>query len=278
MYEFSTPNPVRLRLELGSGEVEIDATDTARTTVDLRASHDEASRQALADVRVEQRGDDIIVEAPRRSSFLRRGPHLHVRIEVPQQSQLDARLDSAELTTSGRLTDARVKSGSGNVRLDTVTEDTDVKSGSGDVEIERAGCSSKVQSGSGDVRIRSAGGTVTVGTGSGDVDVEHVDGATQLNSGSGDLRLGDASSDVTLNSASGDQRIGRVARGRLRSNSASGDVHVGIADDTAAWLSVNSLSGTVHSELDGSGPPAEGEDSVEVRINTVSGDITLVRA
>lgn len=278
MYEFHTPQAPRLRIEIGSGDIEIEATQTDRTTVEITARADEAGQEAIAETRVEQRGNDIVIEAPRRSSFFRRGPELRVHVVLPVQSQLDARVNSADLHTSGRLMTATVKTGSGDVRLDTVTEDTHVQAGSGDIEIQVAGLSTKVQSGSGDVRIRQSRGQLNVNTGSGDIEVDRAESPVQLSTGSGDIRVGDAAGSVSTNSASGDQLIARVASGRVRSNSASGDVHIGVTDGTAAWLDVNTLSGSVHSELDGAEPPADDDDTVEVRVNTVSGDITLVRA
>lgn len=279
MYEFHTPDPVRLRIEFGSGDIEIAAMDTDRTTVEVTASRDdEASREAVAETRVEQRGNDIAVEGPRRWTFFRREPQLTLRVQMPSDSSVEAKIHSAELTVSGRLAEADVKTGSGDVRLDTVVGETSVQSGSGDVEIERAGSATRLQSGSGDVRLRAAEGSVNAATGSGDVSIDEVAGPLRANSGSGDLKVDDARGDVQLNTASGDQFLGRVAAGRVRSNAASGDIHIGVADGTAAWLSVNSLSGSVHSELDGAAPPEEDEDTVEIRVNTVSGDITLVRA
>ncbi|MDQ3164816.1 MAG: DUF4097 domain-containing protein [Actinomycetota bacterium] len=280
MYEFHTPEPVRLRLELGSGEIRIATTETDRTTVEVTSQRDnEAGREAVAETRVEQRGRDIVIEAPRKSaSFFRSGPQLQVHVRVPHASQLEAKIHSADLEVTGQLIDVNVKTGSGDVRLDTAIEDTNVQSGSGDIELERGGRETRTQSGSGDVRIRHADGSVKVSTGSGDIGVDHAGGPVHLNSGSGDVQLADAAADVSVNTASGDQYLGRVRRGRVRSNAASGDIHIGVAEGTAAWLSVNSLSGSVHSELDGAEPPNDDEDTVEVRVNTVSGDITLVRS
>ena len=279
MYEFHTPEPVRLRIEFGAGDIDVAATDTDHTTVEVTARReDEGSREAVAETRVEQRGSDIVVEAPRRSAFFRRGPQLQLRVRVPSDSGLEAKIESADLAVAGRLTDASVKTGSGDVRLDTVTGDTTVQSGSGDVEIQSAGTTTRLQSGSGDVRLRHADGGVNASSGSGDITIDQVAGALQANSGSGDVRVGSAGGGVSVNTASGDQHIGRVARGRVRSNAASGDIHIGIAEGTAAWLSVNSLSGSVRSELDGAVPPEDGEPTVEIRVNTVSGDIELVRS
>ena len=279
MYEFHTPEPVRLRIEFGAGGIEVDSTETDRTTVEVTTRRDdEASQEAVAETRVEQRGGDIVIEGPRRSAFFRRGPQLQLRVRVPSDSGLEAKIESADLTVTGRLTDVGVKTGSGDVRLDTVTGDTTIQSGSGDVEIQSAGTSTRLQSGSGAVRLRTAAGGVSTSTGSGDIAIDQVSGALQANSGSGDVRVGSAGGDVSVNTASGDQHIARVDHGRVRSNAASGDIRIGIADGTAAWLSVNSLSGSVRSELDGAAPPEDGEPAVEVRANTVSGDIELVRA
>jgi hypothetical protein len=44
------------------------------------------------------------------------------------------------------------------------------------------------------------------------------------------------------------------------------------------WLDVNTLSGSVSSALSGGEPPVEGEEAVELRVDTVSGDISLARA
>jgi DUF4097 and DUF4098 domain-containing protein YvlB len=279
MYEFTTPKPVRLRIEFGAGDVEVEATDTTTSTVRLEAYRDDdASQAALEQTTVEQRGDEIRIETPRKSSFFRRGAKLRARITVPTGSDVEAKLESADLDASGSYRNALVKSGSGDVRLDTVDDETSVQSGSGDVDVTEAGGRTRIQSGSGDIAIRTSRGQVSISTGSGDIRVDDAENAVQANAGSGDVEVGDAKGDVTVNTASGDQRIGRAYRGRLRCNAASGDVAVGIADGTAAWLEVNSISGSIHSELDGSEPPGEDEETVQVKVNTVSGDISLSRA
>jgi len=92
------------------------------------------------------------------------------------------------------------------------------------------------------------------------------------------VSVGDAADDVSISTASGDHHVGRVRRGQVKVDSASGDVHVGVVDGTAVWLDVNSVTGSVHSALEGGEPPAEGEDSVALRVTTVSGDISVSRA
>jgi DUF4097 and DUF4098 domain-containing protein YvlB len=279
MYEFPTPDPVRLRIEFGAGDIEIEAIDTTTSTVRLDPYRDDdASREALEKTTVEQRGGEIRIETPRKSSIFRRGAKLRARITVPTGSGIEAKIESADLTASGDYRSVVVKTGSGDVRLDTVDGETSVQSGSGDVDVTRTGDRARIQAGSGDIAIRTSRGQVSISTGSGDIRVDEAADAVQANSGSGDIQIGDAQGDVSVNTASGDQSIGRAHRGRVRSNAASGDIQIGIASGTAAWLEINSISGSVHSELDGSEPPGEDEETVQVKANSVSGDITLTRS
>ena len=279
MYEFATPEPVRLRIEFGSGDIVIDATDTETSSVRIEPYRDDdAGREAMEKTTVEQRGDEIRIETPRKSGIFRRGGRLRARIEIPNGSSVEAKIDSADLTTRGTLASALVKTGSGDIRLDTVNGEASVSSGSGEVDVDHGGELTRIQTGSGDSSVRDAKGRVQISTGSGDIRVDEAIGAVQVNSGSGDVNIGDAQSDISVNTASGDQNLGRASRGRVKCNAASGDIQIGIAYGTAAWLEVNTVSGSVSSELDGSEPPGEDEETVQVKATSVSGDITLTRA
>jgi len=67
MYEFDTPQPPRLRIEIGSGEIEVEATQTDRTTVEITAREDDAGRDAHLNGQVAQGlsdNADLFAEAP----------------------------------------------------------------------------------------------------------------------------------------------------------------------------------------------------------------------
>ena len=53
---------------------------------------------------------------------------------------------------------------------------------------------------------------------------------------------------------------------------------IGIAEGTAAWLDVQSLTGNVQTSLDDAEGPVEGGDTVRVRARTISGDVSITRA
>jgi DUF4097 and DUF4098 domain-containing protein YvlB len=118
---------------------------------------------------------------------------------------------------------------------------------------------------------------VVVSTGSGDVQIGASHAETVVKTGSGDLRVGEAHHDVSLATGSGDFVIDHVHRGRLSAKGASGDVRVGIPSGLPVWTDLTTLSGSIRSSLEGAGQPAEGQDHVELRAKTVSGDIVLTQ-
>ena len=275
MYEFHASDKVRLRIEFGSGDIALEASETDRVRIDLTG--DGESGGSLVDQTViEQRGDEVVVDVPRRTGFLRRSPSLDLRVLVPLGTRVDVKADAVDIDATGRLGDTQIKIGSGDLRLDH-TADVRVQTGSGDVTIGTADGTATLSTGSGDVTCRALAGLGRVNSGSGDIRIERAGGPLQVNSASGDICIDDAADDVTVDSASGDQHLSRVTRGRVRLNSASGDLHVGVADGTPVWLDVNTLTGSVSSALSGGEPPGDGEAAVELRVNTVSGDISLAR-
>src|SRR5690606_11418327 len=154
------------------------------STVRIEPLRDESvSREALEKTTIEQRGDEIRIETPRRSSFLRRAPALSAHITVPTGSSIEAKLDSADLHADGEYDSAWIKSGAGDIRIDTVRAETSAQAGSGDISLTRAHGRTRAQAGSGDVRIRRAEGQVKISTGSGDIRVDETYEQTQINSG-----------------------------------------------------------------------------------------------
>lgn len=230
---FDTPAPITLYVELGAGALEVTATDTAQTTVEVQGDDPD-------DVTVEQRGDRVAVVAPsKKGRFLRSSSEYHVRATVPADSALVTKLGSADLVTSGRLAEGRITSGSGDVR------------------VEEFAASATVKTASGDVAVGTAAGPLHVVTASGDTTVE------------------EGLADVTVASASGDVHVAGFRRGTLQVKNVSGDVHLGIPPRIPVWTDVRSVSGSVASGLESRGEPAQGQDYIEIRATTVSGDIRL---
>jgi DUF4097 and DUF4098 domain-containing protein YvlB len=266
---FSTPNPVSLYVEIGSGGVILHTDDTDTTTVDVHGKNADA-------VVVEQRGDEIVVLARQgRGGFFGSSSDLDVHVNLPHSSKVTTKLGSADLRAMGRLGESLIRSGSGDVELEEVDADLVIETGSGDVEVERVAGDLRAKSGSGDVSVEHIDGSATVSTGSGDVEVDTARGSVEVKSGSGDLRVREALQDVALSTASGDLVVDRMHRGQLAAKNVSGDITVGIPAGIPVWTDISSMTGTVESELEGAGEPDEGQDYIELRAKTVSGDVHL---
>ncbi|CAA9349783.1 MAG: hypothetical protein AVDCRST_MAG72-1370 [uncultured Nocardioidaceae bacterium] len=269
---FNTAEPISLHVEIHSGDLHVDAREDigeTRISVDGRRA-EEAT--------VEQRGNQIVVFAPpARSGFFSTGggSELTVTASVPRDTELSTKLGSADLVAAGRLGSARLRSGSGDLRVDELGSDAVLETGSGDISVEAACADVRIKSGSGDVDIRRlvAGGSIS--TGSGDVVLGTSGSPALVKSGSGSVRVEEAHSDLTLSTASGDVSVHQIRRGALRVKAVSGDVSVGVPSGIPVWTDISCVSGRVSSDLDGAGEPGEGQDFVEIRATTVSGDIAL---
>lgn len=270
-YQFETHRPIRLFTEIGKGTVTITATETTETRVDV------AGRDA-EQVQVRQDGDLVSVVAPKqRGGLFGGGDRLDVTITLPTDSQLNVRTGSADLSVSGTIGAAQLKSGSGDVEVDTAGGNLLVETGSGDIRVEEARSELKAKSGSGDVLVVDATATVIVSTGSGDVQLWTTRGPAVVKTGSGDIKVGDAGTDVSMTTGSGDLVVTTARRGRLTAKGASGDVHVGVPAGVPVWTDISTVSGEIRSNLQGAGQPQDGADHVEVRAKVVSGDIVLTQ-
>lgn len=252
-HHFHTPDPVQLSAENGSGRVRVSAVETSETRVVVTGRHAE-------EVEVTRDGREIRVAPPRRrTGFFGSDDGLDIDVTLPVGSDVAIRTGSADVGTAGPLGSAQVKTGSGDVDLEQVCEDAQVKCGSGDV------------------RIGETQAALAVSTGSGDVEIGRNRGPAVVKTGSGDVRFREATTEVSVMTGSGDLMIDTARAGRFHAKGASGSIHVGIPAGTPVWTDITTLSGRIHSDVEGAGEPGEGAAHVELRASTVSGDVVLTQ-
>jgi DUF4097 and DUF4098 domain-containing protein YvlB len=272
MHTFETPNPVTLRVELWQGSVDVTAEDTDTTTVELRGDE-----ELIEAAKVEQRGNEVVVLMPKiKSGLFRRSAEVDARIVVPKQSNARIQTASADIRTHGDLARVEAASGSGDVEVDQASE-AEVRTGSGDISVRKVQGDCNTKSGSAEVMLGKIGGDCDVLSGSGDVLIDEVAGKLKVKAGSGDIILKSSGDGVDAMAGSGDLLLRRVERGRVKAKTGSGDITVGVAAGTAAYLDVMSVTGDVSSELDGAEAPVDGELTAEIFVQTGSGDVVLQR-
>lgn len=268
--QFETPEPIDLYVEIGKGKVEIRATSTGTTTLDIEG-------RDADEVTVTFENNRLSVIGPKDggSWFSGRDRELDVEVELPTASNVAVKTGSADIEVEGQVNEARLKTGSGDVTCDTFMGAGRVETGSGDVEISESLGDLQAKSGSGDVSVGTCLGNLNVSTGSGDVEVGTTNAKTVVKTGSGDLRIATANDDLSLSTGSGDLSVGTARRGRVSLKGASSDVEIGIPAGTPVWADINTVTGSIRSNLESVGAPQEGQEHVELQARTVSGDITL---
>lgn len=267
---FETTEPIAAYVELGAGAVTVRAETTDETRLSINGPRAE-------EFSVEFTGRQLAVIAPKGKLFSGNDQH-KVEIVLPENSDLVTRTGSADTETVGRLGLLKLKTGSGDIEVDTAGGHVVVESGSGDVRCHLLESEVRMKSGSGDIELGEVRGKLGISTGSGDVVVGLVHDSTVVKTGSGDLDVKRTEGDVTLTTASGDLQVGHAVEGRIVAKTASGDVRVGVPHGTPVWTDLNTVSGRVGSNLEPTGKPGDGQPYLEIRANTVSGDIHLVQA
>ena len=268
--QFETLEPIQLYVEIGKGSVEVRATGTTTTRLDVEG-------RDADDVTVTFENNRLSVIGPKDggSWFSGRDRDLQVEVELPTASDVAVKTGSADIEVEGQVNDVRLKTGSGDITCDTFTGAGQVETGSGDVEVAEALAELRVKSGSGDISVGNCLGNLNVSTGSGDVEVGTTNAKAVVKTGSGDLKVVTANADISLATGSGDLSIGTARRGHVSLKGASSDLEIGIPAGTPVWADINTVTGSIRSDLESVGAPQEGQEHVELQARTVSGDITL---
>lgn len=281
MPSFETPEAISVTLELGVGNVRITAGDRTETTVDVRPSDasDESDVQAAERVRVDYANGVLQVTGPKARvfDFSRKTRSVDVSIELPSGSQLSGQVQVGDLNGTGSLGQCRFKTSTGNVQLER-TGALRVDTAAGHVTADDVMGDAEIHTGSGKVRVGDVAGSLVVKNSNGDTTIDAVTGDVRVRSANGDITVDRARASVEAKTSNGSIRIGEVARGSVELGTAIGEVEIGIAEGTAAWLEVNTGFGQVHNLLDNATRPEDSDETVEVRAHTSLGGITIRRS
>ena len=282
MQTFDTPQPIFASVELGVGDIGIDAGDSPETTVEVLPSDPakKADVAAAEKTRVEYANGHLLVKGPSGWSqwIPRRGSEsIDVRITLPAGSGVRVEAGVAELHGRGRIGECRFKVGVGDVQLDE-SGSVDLQVGVGDITVQRVAGKADVVTRSGAVRIGSIQGTGVVKNSNGDTWIGEATGELRVSAANGAISIDSALQGVVAKTANGAVRLGEVARGAAVAQSAFGDLEVGIRDGVSAWLDLHTKFGHVRNDLDVSESPGPGDESVEVHATTSMGDIAVHRS
>ncbi len=244
---FHTPLPLTLDVTIPSGHIEVETTDGEESTVTV-----DGDERLLEHVEIRHDGGRLVVAYRGKGrlglsisfgSFAFGDDGLRVTARVPHGAGAKVKTASADTAIAGRIRALEVNSVSGDLRLHgEIAEDAKVKTVSGDTRLDRVGGNLSVQSVSGDVRVGPVAGSAETKSVSGDIRIEALTaGDARFTSVSGDIEIGIAvgsAVDVDAGSTSGDlssevplaseplEGGGETPTVVLRGRTVSGDVRV----------------------------------------------------
>lgn len=281
MPSFDTPEAISVTARVEAGSVQFTADDRLDTVVAVRPRDPkrDADVRAAYQTEVTYARGALTVRTPKSGLFGRTGI-VDVAVDLPSGSRVDMTGAWAQVLGEGRLGEVRVKTSSGDVRLDT-TGPLHLTASHGSISVDRIEGKAEITTSSGSLRIGIIDGPAVLKNSHGTTTVRAATGELRVSGAHGDIEILRAEDSVTATTAYGTLRVGEVVRGTVQLETNYGAIEIGVREGSAAWLDASSGSGQVRNTLTASEAPADpdGADNiVEVRARTRHGNIDVRRA
>ncbi|MFE0460848.1 DUF4097 family beta strand repeat-containing protein [Kitasatospora sp. NPDC058965] len=196
MQTFATPAPITTVLDIPAGRIRFVATDRIDTVVEVRPAN-AAKRHdvGVAELTSVDYADGMlqIRTAPAKHPLIGHSGAVEVTVQLPAGSRVEARADSADLHSTGRLGDVTFESSAGEVGLDEVAS-ARLTVQAGDIAVGRLGGPAELRTRKGDLTVTEAAlGEVVLHTEAGQVSVGAARGVSaSLDAGTGFGRIHNA--------------------------------------------------------------------------------------
>ncbi|MGW2421016.1 DUF4097 family beta strand repeat-containing protein [Streptomyces sp. NPDC001709] len=278
MPSFDTPEAISVTARVEAGSIQFIAGERTDTVVEVRPRDPKKDRdvRTAEQTEVTYASGVLSVRTPKSNLFGRTGI-VDVTVDLPAGSRVDMTGAWTQVLGEGRLGEVRVKTSSGDVRLDA-TGPLHLTASHGSITVDRAEGPAEITTSSGSLRVGLVDGSAVLKNSHGATSVGVATGELRVSGANGDISIERAEASVSATTAHGTLRVGEVARGTVQLETAYGAIEVGVRQGTAAWLDVNSGSGHVRNTLTASDTPEQTEDTVEVRARTRHGNIDIRRA
>ena len=279
MPTFNTPEPISTTAHVEAGSICFTAGDRTDTVVEVRPRDPKKDQDVRAadQTEVTYASGVLTVRTPKQRYLVGRTGTVDVTVELPTGSRVDMTGAWAQVLGEGRLGEVRVKTSSGDVRLDT-TGPLQLTASHGSITVDRIEGMAEITTSSGSLRVGTVDGPAVLKNSHGTTTVGAATGALRVSGANGDIDIARAEGSVVATTAHGTLRVAEVSSGTVQLETSYGAIEVGIREGTAAWLDVSSGHGQVRNTLTASETPEKTEDTVEVRARTRYGNIEVRRA
>ncbi|WP_441248870.1 DUF4097 family beta strand repeat-containing protein [Kitasatospora sp. McL0602] len=279
MPSFDTPAPISANAHVSAGSIRFTAADRLDTVVEVRPRDPQRDQdvRTAGQTEVTYVSGVLTIRTPRQRSLLGRSGVVDVTVELPTGSRVDLTGSWAQVLGEGRLGEVRVKTSSGDVRLDT-TGPLQLTASHGSITVDRIEGMAEITTSSGSLRVGTVDGPAVLKNSHGATTVDTAIGDLRVSGANGDITVARAESSVVATTAHGTLRVAEVTCGTVQLETSYGAIEVGIREGTAAWLDVSSERGQVRNTLAASDGPEQTEDTVKIRARTRYGNIDVRRA
>ncbi len=279
MPTFDTPEAISTTAHVEAGSIRFTASDRLDTVVEVlpRDPKRDQDVRAADQTEVTYASGALTIRTPKQRYFIGRTGTVDVTVELPTGSRVDMTGAWAQVLGEGRLGEVRVKTSTGDVRLDE-TGPLQLTASHGSIIVERVEGLAEITTSSGSLRVGLVDGPAVLKNSHGTTTVGAATGELRVNGANGDIDITRAEGSVVATTAHGTLRVAEVARGTVQLETSHGAIEVGIRQGSAAWLDVSSDHGQVRNTLAASESPEKTEDTVEVRARTRFGNIDVRHA
>ncbi|MFF4403236.1 DUF4097 domain-containing protein [Streptomyces sp. NPDC001262] len=279
MTSFDTPAPISVIAHVEAGSIQFTAGDRTDTVVEVRPRDPQQDRdvRSAEQTEVTYANGTLTVKTPKLRNTLRRPGTVDVTVELPTGSRIDMTGAWSQVLGEGRLGEVRIKTSSGDVRLDE-TGPLQLTASHGSITVDRVEGMAEITTSTGSLRVGTADGPAVLKNSHGTTTVGTATGELRVTGAHGDIDIARAEGSVTATTAHGTLRVADVARGTVQLETSYGAIEVGIRDGSAAWLDASADTGQVRNTLAASGAPEAAGDAVKVRARTRYGNIDIRRA
>ncbi|MEW1550311.1 DUF4097 family beta strand repeat-containing protein [Streptomyces tsukubensis] len=278
MSAFATPQSISVTAHIEAGSIRFIATDRTDTRVAVRPHEPKKDLdvRTAEQTEVSYTNGLLTVRTPK-SGLLGRTGVVHVTVELPTDSAIGMTGAWAQVSSEGRLGEVRVKTSSGDVRLDE-TGPLNLTASHGSISVDRVEGHAEISTSSGSLRAGLLDGPAVLKNSNGTTIVGAVTGELRVNGANGDIDIRRAEDSVTAVTAHGTVRVAEVARGTIQLETSYGAIDVGVREGSAAWLDLNSGAGQIRNTLAESEPSAGDGETVTIRARSQHGSIDVLRA
>ena len=180
MYQFDTPSPIAVVLDIPAGHVRFVAAERGDTVVDVRPANAAKSRdvQVAEETTVEYADGVLRIVAVAKKNVFGSSGSVEVTVQLPVDSTVEGKAAAAGFRTDGRLGNVSFDGAYGEI---VVGEAAGVRltALAGDISVGRLNGAAEITTSKGDIRIGEAvGGHVVLRTKSGDLSVQAAHGVS----------------------------------------------------------------------------------------------------